>query len=127
MILTDNAIEACRQCTLKHLATALVCLTDEDSPDILRRMYFCGNLAHAANHFLHVDEKISEDIRQLRLDAQNDELQFTLDPTIIKERLAAVTSAVTAYTPPPPPPPKPHKADPEPTPVIKRGCPCHNR
>ena len=55
-MITDQDAEACKQCTLKHLSTALVTLTDDDTPDILKKVYFCGNLSHAANHFVKLNE-----------------------------------------------------------------------
>jgi len=125
-VIEDKDVEVCRQCTLKHLSTAMVSLTDEDIPNILKQVYFCGNLAHAANHFVKIDEKIAEDIRALRIDAQDDRLNFTMDIEQIKERLIAVIEAVTTYQPPEPEkveePPEEKKEAPV---VQKRGCPCH--
>lgn len=126
-MVSDPYAEACKQCTLKHLSTAVVCLTDEDLPDILKRVYFCGNLSHAANHFVKLDEAIAETMRALRIDAQDDRLEFILDMQDIKNRLVAIIEQVSSFIPPEPEQPKPLPMPTSEGAPKKRGCPCHAR
>jgi len=126
----DAKTEDCRQCTLKHLSTALVTLADEDIPDILKRVYFCGHLSHAANHFVHISEDLAEEIRVLRLDAQNDRLEFLLAPDVMQTRLTGIINSITTYQPPPVEPAAEAETLQKVTaaaPGQKRGCPCKNR
>lgn len=125
----DNDAEVCRQCTLKHLTTAMVSLVDEDPPEILRKVYFNGNLSHAANHFVKLNEVVAEEMRALRIDAQDDRLGFKLPIADIKERLLGIIEKVTNFDPPKPQEsakavvklPETTEASPKPA---KRGCPC---
>lgn len=133
----DFDAEACRQCTLKHLSTAIATLTDAEMPSVLRQVYFCGNLSHAANHLIHLDEQLAEDVRVVRLDAQDDSLNFKLGTEEITNRLLAIIEKISALTLEPPAPaviPTPPTKQPTTPkvattstaqPVQKRGCPCH--
>lgn len=126
----DNDAEVCRQCTLKHLTTAMVSLTDEESPEMLRKVYFCGNLSHAANHFVKLDEIVAEEMRALRIDAQDDHLDFKLSVDAIKERLLGVIEKVATFKTPATPDAGVKTTTTTQTsaqpaqPVQKRGCPC---
>lgn len=127
----DQDAEVCKQCTLKHLTTALVTLNTEEMPDILKRVYFCGNLSHAGNHFVKLDETLAEKIRALRIDAQDDSLNFVINPAIIRSRLMAIIKEITEFGIPQAPAPAPVEtpvAAANGSPVVqKRGCPCHAR
>lgn len=130
-MIIDDQTETCRQCTLKHLSTALVALTDDTLSDIQKRVYFCGNLSHAANHFVHIDETLAEAVRALRIDAQNDRLEFIMPIQDIEQRLTTVIEQISKFDPPPPRSAEKittvkNPATPTTTPQ-KRGCPCKNR
>lgn len=125
----DAKTEDCRQCTLKHLSTALVTLADEDIPDILKRIYFCGHLSHAANHFVHISEDLAEEIRVLRLDAQNDRLEFLLRTDVMQTKLTRIINSIASYQPPAEPVTEAETLQKVAAiaPGQKRGCPCKNR
>lgn len=138
----DFDAETCKQCTMKHLSTALTVVDDSEMPEMLRRVYFCGNLSHAANHLVHLSEQLAEDVRGLRIDAQDDGLNFKMDVSAIKERLLVIINDVSEIKTQPPEPPEQPKtassaATPPPknsgissnttAPVQKRGCPCKAR
>lgn len=93
----DLNTEKCRACTIKHLSAALAALEDDDK---LAPAYYCGNLVHAANHFMQYDQTISAQIRQLRLDSQDERLAYTLDKSVIKERLSSLIQAVKDFQEP---------------------------
>lgn len=95
-MLNDNA-EKCRGCTIKHLSEVLVALKDTDTNEVIRNAYICGNLAHAANHFMHYSPAIADNIRTLRLDSINDDLSLALPVTEISQRLSGIIEAVAAY------------------------------
>lgn len=137
-MVNDFDAEKCKQCTMKHLSTAVAVLRDDGLPDMLRRVYFCGNLSHAANHLVHLDEQLAEDVRGVRIDAQDDGLNFKLTPEEITQRLMAIIDDVSKLEVKVPEPVEAKAATPETgsTPVVeqpaqqaapvqKRGCPCH--
>ena len=118
----DQNTEKCRACTVKHLSAALTALDDESE---LKGAYFCGNLVHAANHFMHYSQELANEMRQLRLSAQNESLSFILPTEEIRAKLAAIIKQVTEFVEP--------KNNPEvriiPIQVSQpsSGCPCRNK
>ena len=96
----DNDAEKCRGCTIKHLSEVLVALGDTDTSELIRNAYICGNLAHAANHFVHYSPKIAEKIRELRLDCINNDLTLALPLTEIGQRLSDIIEQVAKYKEP---------------------------
>ena len=101
----NDTAEKCRGCTRKHLSEALVWLDIEGEEECIRGTYICGNLAHAANHFIHYSTEISDHIRQVRLDAINENLTLAIPKDEIKQRLESIIKEVTEYKEPAPPEP----------------------
>lgn len=122
----DLHTEKCRACTLKHLSAALTALDDVE--DSMAPAYYCGNLVHAANHFLRYDQQISNQIRQLRLDSQDEYLNYRLPLDEIKSRLKNLIQVVVDFKEPVKtdnPPAQPVKA---PTPTkTAGGCGCRKK
>ena len=87
----NDTAEKCLGCTIKHLTEVLVAINDIDTPEKLRAAYVCGNLSHAANHFMHYNKDIADQIRELRLDCINTDLTFALPLTEIVSRLEDLT------------------------------------
>ena len=100
----NDTAEKCRGCTLKHLTTVLAWLDDTDHPPVLRGAYICGNLAHAANHFIHYDKMIASKIRMLRIEGVNNDLSLNLDTETFKKRVEDLIENVASYVEPVEPP-----------------------
>lgn len=96
----NDSAEKCQGCTLKHLTTALVWLEDTEHPEKLKAAYVCGNLAHAANHFVHYSQPIAEKIRQLRLNGINNNLTFAKPTDELTQELQKVLEEVSDYKEP---------------------------
>ena len=125
----DLNTEKCRACTVKHLSAALTALDDSDE---LRGAYFCGNLVHAANHFMRYSQFIADKIRKLRLEAQDEQLQFIQPIDNIRDQLKALINEVTSFEEIAPEPEKysetaADKDETVSTPKRSAGCPCRNK
>lgn len=96
-MIIDHDTEKCRACTVKHLSAALVAL---EGTELLDRADFAGNLGHAANHFMWYSADIAAQIRQLRLDAQDEKLNYALSAEDIRTRLGELLKAVTDFEEP---------------------------
>lgn len=123
----NDTAEKCRGCTIKHLSEALVWLDAETSDECIRGAYICGNLAHAANHFVHYSAEIADHIRQFRLDSINENLTLAISIEEARAGIEDLIKQVSAYREPPkvvvtvtPTPPTIKAA----TPIKKGGCRC---
>ena len=93
----NDTAEKCRGCTIKHLSEARVSLQNTENITVLDVADICGNLGHAANHFVHYSPDIAEQIRTLRLDSINNDLTLALDPADISLRLDSIIESVAAW------------------------------
>ena len=95
--MVDNDVEKCRGCTIKHLSDVVVSLRDTDLTPVIHNAYMCGNLAHAANHFVKYSAEIADQIRTLRLDSINNDLSLALPVEEIEQRLYKIIELVAKY------------------------------
>lgn len=118
----DQNTEKCKACTVKHLSAALTALDDESA---LKGAYFCGNLVHAANHFMHYSQVLADEMRQLRLAAQDESLSFTKPLSDIRTKLEGLIKKVTEFVEPS------NNPEVKITPIQpsqhSSGCPCRNK
>lgn len=120
----NNDAEKCRGCTIKHLSEALVGASLSKPLTKLDIAYICGNLGHAANHFVHFSPELAACIRTLRLDSINDDLTLAIDQSVLVTRLEQLIDAIASWKEPPPEA-IPIQPDKNLTPTIKKtGCRC---
>ena len=124
-MINDNA-EKCRGCTIKHLSEAFSLLKEGKDLDKLDIAYICGNLGHAANHFVHFSPEIAAKIRELRLDSINEDLTLALDKITLQTRLEKLILEIGDWKEPEPVKivQPAVKSDP---PAPKRGCRCSQK
>ena len=100
-MIKDDYIEKCKNCTLKHLSAALLLCDDTDYSPILRAAYFSGNLSHAENHIVKIDETLAANIRDIRLSTGVEALleNKEWDTQSTKTGLAQIIQAVYSFEP----------------------------